>query len=245
MQRGVLQQHDGLRIANAAAADQRQCVVERQLEDLDVLAFGLEPAIGGGMGAAIMMGVRRGLFSNEAGLGSAPNVAAVAHVRHPANQGIVQSFSVFIDTLIICTCTAAVILLSGVYQPGADVGERYPERLVFEMVVAEPDTEPQPAAAEDLDLGGLLGHQGRLALGQDEDRGDQFDTPGDAGQEPEENERLVELVPVGVVRRRPLGDPVVAPVGVRAAFGFFGSRVIAFFIDWQYRLDNRQKSIYN
>ena len=84
-------------------------------------AFGLEPAFGGGMGAAIMMGVRRGLFSNEAGLGSAPNVAAVAYVRHPANQGIVQSFSVFIDTLIICSCTAAMILLSGVYQPGAEV----------------------------------------------------------------------------------------------------------------------------
>ena len=84
-------------------------------------AFGLEPAFGGGMGAAIMMGVRRGLFSNEAGLGSAPNVAAVAYVRHPANQGIVQSFSVFIDTLIICSCTAAIILLSGAYQPGAEV----------------------------------------------------------------------------------------------------------------------------
>jgi AGCS family alanine or glycine:cation symporter len=61
--------------------------------------------------------VRRGLFSNEAGLGSAPNVAAVAYVRHPANQGIVQAFSVFIDTLIICSCTAFMILLSGIYSP--------------------------------------------------------------------------------------------------------------------------------
>src|SRR5699024_8558664 len=68
-------------------------------------AFGLEEAVGGGIGAAIMMGVRRGLFSNEAGLGSAPNVAAVAYVPHPVNQGIVQSFSVFIDTAIICTAT--------------------------------------------------------------------------------------------------------------------------------------------
>ncbi|MFG1489141.1 alanine/glycine:cation symporter family protein, partial [Oceanospirillum sp. HFRX-1_2] len=54
-------------------------------------AFGLEPAIGGGIGAAILMGVKRGLFSNEAGLGSAPNVAAVAYVPHPASQGVVQS----------------------------------------------------------------------------------------------------------------------------------------------------------
>ena len=80
-------------------------------------AFGLEPAFAGGLGAAIAMGVRRGLFSNEAGLGSAPNVAAVAYVRHPANQGIVQAFSVFIDTLIICSCTAFMILLSGIYTP--------------------------------------------------------------------------------------------------------------------------------
>jgi alanine or glycine:cation symporter, AGCS family len=78
-------------------------------------AFGLEEAFAGGMGAAVAMGVRRGLFSNEAGLGSAPNVAAVAYVRHPGNQGIVQAFSVFIDTLIICSCTAFLVLLSDVY----------------------------------------------------------------------------------------------------------------------------------
>lgn len=83
-------------------------------------AFGLGPAVGGGVGAAIVMGVRRGLFSNEAGLGSAPNVAAVAWVPHPASQGIVQAFSVFIDTLLMCTCTAVMILLSGVY--GVDSG---------------------------------------------------------------------------------------------------------------------------
>jgi AGCS family alanine or glycine:cation symporter len=80
-------------------------------------AFGLEEAFAGGMAAAIAMGVRRGLFSNEAGLGSAPNVAAVAYVRHPANQGIVQAFSVFIDTLVICSCTAFMILLSGIWNP--------------------------------------------------------------------------------------------------------------------------------
>lgn len=85
-------------------------------------AFGLEPAIGGGIGAAIMMGVKRGLFSNEAGLGSAPNVAAVAYVKHPASQGIVQAFSVFIDTLILCSCTASIILLSSAYQTGTEQG---------------------------------------------------------------------------------------------------------------------------
>lgn len=85
-------------------------------------AFGLEPLIGGGIGAAIMMGVKRGLFSNEAGLGSAPNVAAVAYVPHPANQGIVQSFSVFIDTIIICSGTAFLILLSGLFDPASTEG---------------------------------------------------------------------------------------------------------------------------
>ncbi len=77
-------------------------------------AFGMNEAIAGGVGAALTHGIRRGLFSNEAGLGSAPNVAAVAYVAHPAQQGIVQALSVFIDTLIICTCTASIILLSGV-----------------------------------------------------------------------------------------------------------------------------------
>ncbi len=84
-------------------------------------AFGLEPAFAGGIGAAIIMGVKRGLFSNEAGLGSAPNVAAVAEVKHPVAQGIVQSLSVFIDTIILCSSTALIILLSGVYQPGTEM----------------------------------------------------------------------------------------------------------------------------
>jgi len=83
-------------------------------------AFGLDEAIGGGIGAAIMMGARRGLFSNEAGLGSGPNVAAVAWVPHPVNQGIVQAFSVFIDTVIICSATAFLIIMSGVYTPGVE-----------------------------------------------------------------------------------------------------------------------------
>ncbi|SFA87069.1 alanine or glycine:cation symporter, AGCS family [Poseidonocella pacifica] len=83
-------------------------------------AFGFREAVGGGMGAALAQGLRRGLFSNEAGLGSAPNVAATADVRHPISQGITQSFSVFIDTIFICSCTAFIILLGDVYVPGAE-----------------------------------------------------------------------------------------------------------------------------
>ncbi len=81
-------------------------------------AFGLGPAVGGGFGAAIMQGVRRGLFSNEAGMGSAPNAAATADVSHPVKQGLVQSLGVFIDTLVICSATAFVILFSGIYESG-------------------------------------------------------------------------------------------------------------------------------
>ena len=77
-------------------------------------AFGFDEAIAGGFGAAIKRGAQRGLFSNEAGLGSAPNVAAVAWVPHPVNQGIVQALSVFIDTMIICSATAFIVLTSSV-----------------------------------------------------------------------------------------------------------------------------------
>lgn len=90
------------------------------LGDIIANAFGLREAVSGGMGAAIAQGLRRGLFSNEAGLGSTPNVAATAYVKHPVDQGITQSFSVFIDTMLICTCTAFVILLANVYQPGVE-----------------------------------------------------------------------------------------------------------------------------
>lgn len=88
--------------------------------DILANAFGLREAVAGGVGAALANGLRRGLFSNEAGLGSAPNVAATAYVRHPVSQGITQSFSVFIDTMVICSCTAFVILLGDVYQPGQE-----------------------------------------------------------------------------------------------------------------------------
>jgi AGCS family alanine or glycine:cation symporter len=79
-------------------------------------AFGFEQALGGGIGAAIMMGVRRGLFSNEAGMGSAPNAAATASVSHPAKQGFVQTLGVYVDTLIVCSATAFIILLNTDYH---------------------------------------------------------------------------------------------------------------------------------
>ena len=81
-------------------------------------AFGWEQALGGGIGMTLMQGIKRGLFSNEAGMGSAPNVAASADVTHPVKQGLIQTLGVFTDTLIICSCTAFIILFSGVYQNG-------------------------------------------------------------------------------------------------------------------------------
>lgn len=79
-------------------------------------AFGLQEFAAGGFGAAVMNGIKRGLFSNEAGLGSAPNIAASAtpYPPHPASQGYVQMAGVVIDTVVICTASAAIVLLSGV-----------------------------------------------------------------------------------------------------------------------------------
>ena len=79
-------------------------------------AFGLEQGVGGTIGATIMNGVKRGLFSNEAGEGSAPNVAAAATVSHPVKQGLIQALGVFTDTLLVCSCTAFMILISGQYS---------------------------------------------------------------------------------------------------------------------------------
>lgn len=83
-------------------------------------AFGVHQIAGGAMGLAVMQGVKRGLFSNEAGEGSAPNAAAIADTSHPVKQGLLQAFGVFTDTLIICTCTAFIILISGKYDCGKD-----------------------------------------------------------------------------------------------------------------------------
>jgi len=79
-------------------------------------AFGFEQIAGGGIGATIMYGIKRGLFSNEAGEGSAPNVAATASVSHPVKQGLIQALGVFTDTLLVCSCTAFIILISGLYS---------------------------------------------------------------------------------------------------------------------------------
>lgn len=75
-------------------------------------AFGLRAVAGGGLGAVIMNGVKRGLFSNEAGSGSAPCAAAAADVAHPVSQGLIQALGVFIDTLVICSCSAFIMLLA-------------------------------------------------------------------------------------------------------------------------------------
>ncbi|TKD72377.1 alanine/glycine:cation symporter family protein [Pseudalkalibacillus hwajinpoensis] len=81
-------------------------------------AFGFEQAFGGAIGAAIMNGVKRGLFSNEAGMGSAPNAAATSTTSHPAKQGLIQSLGVFVDTILVCSATAFIILLAPVFQTG-------------------------------------------------------------------------------------------------------------------------------
>ena len=83
-------------------------------------AFQLNAAAGGFFGAmismAMMMGIKRGLFSNEAGMGSAPNAAAASDGKHPVNQGLVQMLGVFVDTFVVCSCTAIIIMVSGLYH---------------------------------------------------------------------------------------------------------------------------------
>ncbi|MGM9987043.1 MAG: alanine/glycine:cation symporter family protein [Bacillaceae bacterium] len=85
-------------------------------------AFGVQQVLGGALGAAVMQGIKRGLFSNEAGMGSAPNAAATATVSHPVKQGLIQTLGVFTDTLIICTATAFIVLIAGTaYDPTSTV----------------------------------------------------------------------------------------------------------------------------
>ncbi|GAB3487324.1 alanine/glycine:cation symporter family protein [Marinomonas epiphytica] len=85
-------------------------------------AFGFEEAVGG-IAGAMLNGIKRGLFSNEAGMGSAPNIAAVAtpNPHHPSSQGLVQGLGVFIDTILVCTATAILILMSGVLETGSNL----------------------------------------------------------------------------------------------------------------------------
>ncbi|MDI5788906.1 alanine:cation symporter family protein [Bacillus licheniformis] len=81
-------------------------------------AFGLEQAAGGAIGAALMNGIKRGLFSNEAGMGSAPNAAAAATTSHPVKQGLVQALGVFTSTLVICSSTALSFVSDAYKEPG-------------------------------------------------------------------------------------------------------------------------------
>ena len=83
-------------------------------------AFGVGQAAGGAVGMGMIMGIKRGLFSNEAGEGSTPNAAAVATVSHPVKQGLIQALGVYTDTLVICTATAFIILCSGMFLEGHD-----------------------------------------------------------------------------------------------------------------------------
>ncbi|MDO4298336.1 MAG: alanine/glycine:cation symporter family protein [Lachnospiraceae bacterium] len=89
-------------------AGQIPSVFQRILEE----AFGLRQAVAGGFGAVLMNGAKRGLFSNEAGSGSAPCAAAAADISHPAKEGLLQAFGVFIDTIVICSCSAMIMLLT-------------------------------------------------------------------------------------------------------------------------------------
>ncbi len=92
-------------------------------------AFGQDAVYGGIVGAAISWGVRRGIYSNEAGMGSAPHIAGAAEVSHPAKQGLVQAFSVYIDTLLVCSATAFMILFSGCYNVQTKAGTFITENL--------------------------------------------------------------------------------------------------------------------
>ena len=106
-------------------------------------AFKLEPAFAGVFGMAVAWGVKRGIYSNEAGQGTAPHAAAAAEVSHPVKQGLVQAFSVYIDTLFVCTATAFMILFTGKYNvlnpeggflvenlPGAKIGAEYTQHAI-------------------------------------------------------------------------------------------------------------------
>ncbi|WP_268234182.1 alanine:cation symporter family protein [Phocicoccus schoeneichii] len=92
------------------------------LQTIVMNAFGFEEASGGAIGAAIINGFQRELLSNEAGMGSAPNAAASAAVRHPVQQGLIQSLGVYFDTIIVCTATAIVILMYTDLSFGAILG---------------------------------------------------------------------------------------------------------------------------
>jgi len=110
-------------------------------------AFGVDAAFGGILGMAISWGVKRGIYSNEAGQGTGPMAAAAAEVSHPAKQGLVQAFSVYVDTLFVCSATGFMILLTGAYNvqnkvggfivenvPGVDYGPAYTQMAVDSLI---------------------------------------------------------------------------------------------------------------
>ena len=84
-------------------------------------AFGIKQAVGGTIGVAMLQGIKRGLYSNEAGMGSAPNAAATSNVSHPVKQGLLQAFGVFVDTILICSATGFIVLLYPEYNT---IGEK-------------------------------------------------------------------------------------------------------------------------
>lgn len=97
-------------------------LVPQMLYDIVTSAFGLQAVAGGGMGAALMTGIQRGLFSNEAGMGAVPNAAATASTSHPVKQGLIQAFGVFVDTLLVCTASAFIVLLTEDYTASGKTG---------------------------------------------------------------------------------------------------------------------------
>ena len=120
-------------------------------------AFGLNEVFGGILGSTIAWGVKRGIYSNEAGQGTAPIVAAAAKVSHPVKQGLVQAFSVYVDTLLVCTATAVMILACKTYNVfDADGGMLFTSQVVQ---LGEPDVSYTTAAISTLlgsKLGGLI-----------------------------------------------------------------------------------------
>ena len=120
-------------------------------------AFGLNEALGGILGSTIAWGVKRGIYSNEAGQGTAPIVAAAAKVSHPVKQGMVQAFSVYVDTLLVCTATAVMILACKTYNIYAADGSMLCASQVAQL--GEPDVSYTTAAISTLlgpGIGGLV-----------------------------------------------------------------------------------------
>ena len=93
-------------------------------------AFNFKAIFGGISGSCLIYGIKRGLYSNEAGVGSAPNASASAHVTHPVKQGMVQTLSVYIDTLLLCTATALMFLSSGVIRSEEVSGSVYVQNAI-------------------------------------------------------------------------------------------------------------------